>query len=60
MSKPDLRELLSTKPDSRKTDSEQITEFLKNCTTSNGEPLLKPDEMADFQNGEIIIKKSHS
>ncbi len=47
---------LANKP----SDSEIITEFLKNCTNPSGEPILKSDEMAHFDNGSITIKKTHS
>ncbi|WP_045391860.1 hypothetical protein [Vibrio rotiferianus] len=42
------------------TDSEIITDFLKNCTSVQGEPILQRDEMADFHDGQISIKKTHS
>ncbi|MYM61610.1 hypothetical protein GTG28_20630 [Vibrio sp. OCN044] len=44
----------------RPSDSEIITSFLQNCTTGRGEPVLQRDEMAEFSDGHISIKKSHS
>ena len=44
----------------RPSDSEQITEFLKNCTTAQGKPILNRDEMADVNDGKITIKKTNS
>lgn len=45
---------------SQPTDSEVITDFLKNCTNGQGEPILQRDQMADFHEGQISIKKTHS
>lgn len=44
----------------RPSDSEQITEFLKNSTNGQGNPILAHDEVADFKDGQITIKKSDS
>lgn len=44
----------------RPSDAEILTEFMKNCTNGNGDPILKRDEMADLQNGKIVIKKTDS
>ncbi|HAV1520173.1 TPA: hypothetical protein JG825_003492 [Vibrio parahaemolyticus] len=42
------------------TDSEIITNFLRNCTNGQGEPILQRDEMADLNDSQISFKKSHS
>lgn len=47
---------LANKP----SDSEVITDFLKNCTNGQGDAILQRDEMAEFNDGQITIKKSHS
>lgn len=47
---------LANKP----SDSEVITVFLKNCTDGQGKAILQRDEMADFHDGKISIKKTHS
>lgn len=41
-------------------DSEKITEFLKDCTDMDGRAIIQKDEMADFSEGKITIKKTHS
>ena len=43
----------------RPTDSEIISDFLKNCTDGQGKAILQRDEMADFHDGQISIKKTH-
>jgi len=43
----------------RPSDLEQITEFLKQCTNGQGDPILKCDEMGDLVDGHVVVKKSH-
>lgn len=45
---------------SQPSDSEVITAFLKNCTDSQGDAILQRDEMAEFNDSQISIKKTHS
>lgn len=49
------REDLKNKP----SDAEILTDFLSNCSTSKGNPLLNKGQFANLENGKITVKSSN-